>query len=215
MNLLKNRLDAHFASASALALGAALVGAEQRADAHIVWSGIVNINIPSTSNGVYLNVVTGQSATAGAGASGWDVNPWSSSDLNFFNPNNVPIGGAYVTGLGAFSTRVDNLAFNTLIGPGQGFGSGSSETSGATAFNLGSSQNLVGFRFVNEATGTTHYGWMRLQLWSGPAVQPRSIVEFAYETQAGVGINAGVIPAPGALALLGIGGLLGSRRRRR
>ena len=215
MKNLKHRLDAHFASAAALAVGAALVGAEQRADAYIVWSGIININIPSSTDGVYLNVITGQSGTTGSGVSGWDVNPWSSSGLNFFSPSNAPVGGAYVTGNGAFTTRVDNLAFNTVIGASQGFGAGAAESTGTTAFNLNSTQNLVGFRFVNEATGSTHYGWMRLQLWSGPGIQPRAIVEYAYESVAGASINAGLIPAPGAIALLGLSGLAGIGRRRR
>lgn len=211
MKNLKNRLDAHFASAAVLAVGAAFVGAEQRADAYIVWSGIININIPSTTNGVYLNVITGQTGTTQSAVSGWDVNPWSGSTLSFFSPT----GGGYVRGLGSSGTLVDNLAFNTVIGASQSFGSGGVETTGSTAFNLNSSQNLVGFRFVNEATGGTHYGWMRIQLWSGPGVQPRSIVEYAYESVAGASINAGLIPAPGAIALLGMAGLVGIGRRRR
>lgn len=213
MKNLKNRLDAHFASAAVLAVGAAFVGAEQRADAYIVWSGIVNINIPSSIDGVYLNVITGQSGSSGSSVAGWDVNPYGGSNLQFFGSS----GGGYVRGLGSSSTLVDNLAFNTVIGASQSFGSGTGggETTGATAFNPNSSQNLVGFRFVNEATGATHYGWMRLQLWSGPGLQPRTIVEYAYESVAGASINAGVIPAPGAVALLGMAGLVGVGRRRR
>ncbi len=213
MKNLKNRLDAHFASAAVLAVGAAFVGAEQRADAFIVWSGIININIPSTTDGVYLNVITGQSGSSGSSVAGWDVNPYGGSGLQFFGSS----GGGYLRGLGSSSTLVDNLAFNTVIGASQSFGSGVGgvETTGATAFNPNSTQNLVGFRFVNEATGATHYGWMRLQLWSGPGIQPRAIVEYAYESVAGASINAGVIPAPGAIALLGLSGLVGVGRRRR
>lgn len=216
MKNLKNRLDAHFASAAALAVGAAMVGAEQRADAYIVWSGIININIPSNVDGVYLNVITGQSGSAGAAVSGWDVNPYNSTTLSFFSPT----GGGYVRGGGTSATQVDNLAFNTVIGasmasPSWGSGAIESGANSATVFNFNSTQNLVGFRFVNEATGSTHYGWMRLQLWSSGGVQPRAIVEYAYESVAGASINAGVIPAPGAIAMLGLAGLVGLRRRRR
>jgi uncharacterized protein (TIGR03382 family) len=213
MKNLKNRLDAHFASAAVLAVGAAFVGAEQRADAYIVWSGIININIPSNIDGVYLNVITGQSGSSGSSVSGWDVNPYGGSNLQFFGSS----GGGYLRGLGSSATLVDNLAFNTVIGASQSFGSGTGgvETTGATAFNPNSTQNLVGFRFLNEATGGTHYGWMRIQLWSGPGIQPRAIVEYAYESVAGASINAGVIPAPGAIALLGMAGLVGVGRRRR
>jgi MYXO-CTERM domain-containing protein len=43
----------------------------------------------------------------------------------------------------------------------------------------------------------------------------RTVVDFAYESVAGASIAAGEsIPAPGALALLGVAGLAGARRRR-
>lgn len=209
---LKNRLDAHFASAAAVAVGAAVLGAAHSADAGIVWSGVVNINIPSTIDGVYLNVLTGQTGSSGSSVSGWDVNPYGGSSLTFFSPT----GGGYVRGLGSSSTLVDNLAFGTAIGAGASFnyGSGSVETAGATAMNLNSSENLIGFRFVNEATGLTHYGWMRIQFTGTSFSQPRAIVEYAYESTAGQSIQAGIIPAPGALALLGVAGLMARRRRR-
>ncbi len=209
---LKNRLDAHFASAAAVAVGAAMLGAAHQADAGIVWSGIVNINIPSTTDGVYLNVITGQSGSSGVSVAGWDVNPYSASNLTFFSPT----GGGAVRGFGASSTAVDNLAYLTVIGAGSSFnyGTGSVETTGATAMNLNSSENLIGFRFVNEATGATHYGWMRIQFTGTSFSQPRAIVEYAFESTAGASIQAGVIPAPGALALVGAAGLLARRRRR-
>lgn len=205
---LKNRLDAHFASAAAVAVGAAMLGAAHQADAGIVWSGIVNINIPSSIDGVYLNVITGQ--TGSSAMTGWDLNPYSASNLSFFSPT----GGGVVRGLGSSGSLVDNLPYLTVIGSGQSFGSGSVETTGATAMNLNSSENLLGFRFVNEATGATHYGWMRIQFTGTSFSQPRAIVEYAYESTAGASIQAGVIPAPGALALVGAAGLLARRRRR-
>ena len=209
---LKNRLDAHFASAAAVAVGAAMFGAAHQADAGIVWSGIVNINIPSNIDGVYLNVITGQSGSSGSSVAGWDINPYSASNLTFFSST----GGGVVRGFGSSATAVDNLAYLTTIGAGASFnyGNGSVETTGATAMNLNSSENLIGFRFVNEATGATHYGWMRLQFTGTSFSQPRAIVEYAFESTAGASIQAGVIPAPGALALVGAAGLLARRRRR-
>ncbi len=205
-----NRLNAHFAAAAVVASAGAM-SASHNADAAIVWSGIVNITIPSNVDGVYVNVLTGQSGSLGSGVSGWDVNAYGATGLQFFSPT----GGGYVRGLGSSGTLVDNLAQGTLINASQSFGSGNAETTGATAFNVGSMSNLVGFRFVNEATGQTHYGWMRILLGgAGLAAQPRSIIEYAFESSAGVGIGAGVIvPAPGAIALLGLAGLVSRRRR--
>jgi MYXO-CTERM domain-containing protein len=74
---------------------------------------------------------------------------------------------------------------------------------------------MIGFRFVSSA-GTTHYGWMRFAMGapgSAGTAMTRTVVDYAYESVAGTSIAAGV-PAPGALALLGVAGLAGARRRR-
>lgn len=204
MNL-RTRVGLHLAACAA---AATVAGSSSAA---IVWSGIVNINIPSNIDGVYLNVVTGQSGTSGSAVAGWDVNPYSATTLTWFSST----GGGYARGGGSSATLVDNLAFGTVIGSGLSYGSGSVETTGATAFILNSDQNLVGFRFVNGsgAGATTHYGWMRIQVSGTLSAQPRAIVEYAYESDANGSITAGTIPAPGAVALLGLAGLVGRRRR--
>jgi len=204
MNL-RTRVGLHLAACAA----ATVAGSSSAA---IVWSGIVNLNVPSNFDGVYLNVVTG--ATATSGFAGYDVNPYNSSTLSWFSPAASTTGG-FVRGGGSSATLVDNLAFGTVIGAGAAFayGNGGSESTGATAFNLSSTQNLVGFRFVNEAGGGVHYGWMRMEIGATLGGQPRAIVEWAYESVAGATITAGTIPAPGAVALLGLAGLAGRRRR--
>jgi hypothetical protein len=214
---LRGRLRGHFAACAAGAV--AVMGGASTASAQIVWSGIVNQNIPSTTNGLYLNVfdyissggVAGWNTTGGGGSTvpGWNVNPWGATTLNFFGST----GGGYAQVAGS-GFGVSNLDFGTEIGFSSFFTSGEAQTTGSNPFNLNSGENLVGFRFVNEAAGTLHYGWMRIEVVGTLAAQPRAVVEFAYESQAGVGIAAGVIPAPGAIALLGLAGLAGSRRRR-
>ena len=207
--MLSNRLAKHFGAAAAAAV---VVGS---ANAAIVHSGIVNIEIASTTNGLYLNVITGANNIPGNGGGGtvpgWDINPWSSTTLNFFNPSN-PTGGVYVRTSTA-TPGVSNLAAGTLIGASSLYTSGAAQTTGSNPFNLNSSDNIVGFRFFNEASSTIHYGWFRVSLAGTLAAQPRTLVEYAYESEAGVAIAAGAIPAPGAIALLGLAGLAGRRRR--
>lgn len=76
----------------------------------------------------------------------------------------------------------------------------------------------VGVRFI--ISGYSHFGWMRITVTpqGGTGTRPRSITlhEFAYESDAGASIEAGVIPEPGGLGLLALGsiGLAAHRRRR-
>lgn len=210
---LSNRLNKHFAACAAVAAATVAV-APQQADAAIVYSGTVNLNIASTTNGLYLNVETGAYNTTGGGGgtvAGWDVNPWSSTTLNYFNPA-APAGGVYVQRTGGGATA--NLALGTLIGGGSTYGNLGAQTTGAEAHVLNGADNYIGFRF-NAADGLTRYGWMRITLGSTLSAQPRTLVDYAYESDVGVGILAGAgVPAPGAFALLGLAGLVGSRRRR-
>lgn len=186
---LRRRLESHF-GVLAVACAATGLAAVEKADAGIVHSGPVNINIPSTTAGVYLNVVTGVSNASPASVPGWDVNPWSTTGLGLFNPA-APTGGVYV-GTAAAGTQASNLAPGTPIGPASLFGSNNSAAANSAVFNLNSTSNIVGFRFQNEANANAvHYGWMRISLGAAHGAQPRSIVEYAYEDQAGVSIPAG------------------------
>lgn len=214
MNI-QTRLD-RVVALSAVAAAGATVGFTQNADAAIVSSGAVNINIPSTTSGVYLNMVTGVSATSPSGSVGWDINPWSSSGLAIWANNSNNASSGVVSGGGSSATLVDNLAAGTLIDGSSVYSrTTGAETTGATAYLLNSSSNLVGIRFFNEATNALHFGWVRLALAGTFAGQPRAIVEYAYEDQAGVGIQAGAVPTPGTAALLALGavGMAGRRRK--
>jgi MYXO-CTERM domain-containing protein len=134
--------------------------------------------------------------------------------MNFFSPT----GGGMVSALSGVGPAL-NLAAGTVIGSTSNFSSSVSTIpfgSGAGQWQYGAN-NLVGFRFVSSA-GTTHYGWMRFLMGTQPVsgnLVTRTVVDFAYESVAGASIAAGEsIPAPGALALLGVAGLAGARRRR-
>lgn len=205
MNL-KTRLTKHFA------LAAVATAAVSSANAQIVHSGIVNLSVPNSINGLYLNVVTGANnlpdGTGGTTVPGWDINPWSTAGFGLFSPSN-PAGGAYV--ITAASTAA-NMAFGAQISAANSYGSNTSSTSAVSQWNLNSDQNLVGFRFFNEANSQIHYGWARFSF--GSTVATRTLVEYAYESTAGAAIGAGVVPAPSAMALLGLGGLVAGRRRR-
>jgi MYXO-CTERM domain-containing protein len=209
-----SRLEKHIVAAAAVAAGVAA-----SANAAIVYSGVVNFSCAIDIDGTYINVQTGQLTNGpGSGVPGWDVNPYRSttgSGLNFFSPT----GGGMVSAAAGVGSAL-NLAAGTLIGSTSNFSSSTATIafgSAAGQWQYGTN-NLVGFRFVSSA-GTTHYGWMRFLIGTQPAtgnLVTRTVVDFAYESVAGASIAAGDngVPAPGALALLGVAGLAGARRRR-
>jgi hypothetical protein len=187
---LNGRLASHFAMSAAAAMGIAAASAS----AQVVYSGVQNINIPSTTAGVYLNVITGQTGLTSASTPGWDVNPWQTTTLGFFNPSS-PTGGVYAR-VNTTTAGVSNLAANTPIGPSTLWTSGTAQTTGTNPFSFNSAANIVGFRFTNENGNTVHYGWMRIQLSGSLGAQPRTLVEWAFEATPNTPILAGDTGGP-------------------
>jgi MYXO-CTERM domain-containing protein len=194
------KLDMHFAAAAALcAAGAANA-------AVVTWN--INAVIPANIDGLYINVETQQTGTAGSGVAGWDINPYGATALSFFSST----GGGYMRTPGATSGVAGNLASGTSIGA-----SGSWSTS-TTAVTFGSNPgnwqlnavNYFGFRFVG-GDGQVRYGYGVMQVGANAAT--RTLLSVAYESTAGAAIAVGAVPAPGALALLGVAGLASRRRR--
>ena len=207
---LSNRFEKHVLVAAAVAMGATAA-----ANAAVVYSGILNFSCAIDIDGTYINVQTGQLTNGpGTGVPGWDVNPYRSgtgSGMNFFSPT----GGGMVSAVANTGPAI-NLAVGTVVGSTSIFSTATATISFGSAAGQWqyASDNIVGFRFVSSA-GTTHYGWMRFLMGSQPAtgnLVTRTVVDFAYESVAGESIV--VTPAPGALALLGVAGLAGKRRRR-
>ncbi|MFO0962695.1 MAG: hypothetical protein U0625_07275 [Phycisphaerales bacterium] len=202
MSLL-NRIEKHMTTCAIAAVGAAAVASA--ANAAIVYTSFNHV-IPANTDGTYLNIETGAFVDGpGSGVPGWDVNPWSGTTLNFFNPSGIPGTNAYVT----LGTGVASLAAGTSISGSSTYTSGAYTSTGAGAWTLNAA-NIVGFRFVNAAS-QVRYGWMRIQV--GATVTTRSFVDYAYE-DTGAAINAGAVPGPAGLAALALGAM-GIRGRRR
>ncbi len=172
----------------------------------------VSIAVPATTAGVYVNVVTGAFGTA-AFATGWDINLWASAGLGFFTPSNIT-GGAYVMQTGS-TTQVANLSLGSVVPGAATFGSGSSTAANAAQWNLNSSNNYFGFRFVNETGTTTHYGFAQLQI--GAAITDRTIIALGYETTPLTAVTVSAVPEPTTYGLMGLGiaGVLLAARRRK
>ena len=208
------RLEKHIAAAAAVAVAAS-------ANAAIVtWN--INQPVGATIDGLYVNVETGvtyDGASADTLFAGWDLNPYGTSSMSFFwsgtaNGSSAGVRLNTVAGGTTNGSTCSSLPIGFVVGPqliggtsGASFGTGSASftttSQGRWTFNA---LNYFGFRFTTAA-GATRYGFGVMQVGATAAV--RTLVSVSYEDSGG----SIVVPAPGALALLGVAGLAGSARR--
>ena len=176
------------ARVAAVVGGTALSLVSSMSMAAIIDSGVVNLAIPATLDGIYLNVVTNVSATVAPFPTGWDLNPYVTGGfLNFFSSsgagnNNQIVGAAAPAG-------ATLLAAGAVVGPASAYATAGAVT--APAFRVASTTSFVGFRFTNEATGTLNYGYAQLTT-SAPNGTPAVITRYVYEnTGAAITIAGG------------------------
>ena len=209
---ISNRFEKHVVAAAAVAMGAAAA-----ANAAVVYSGVVNFVCAVDIDGCYINVETNTLSNGpGSGVPGWDVNPYSSAGgMNFFNST----GGGQLRYPGVTTGPAGNLAVGTSIGATGSFNTATTGVVfGSAAGNWQySAENIIGFKFVG-ADALAHYGWMCFAMGaagSSGTSMTRTVVDYGYESVAGTAIlaGAGAVPAPGAIALLGLAGFAARRRR--
>jgi hypothetical protein len=187
------------------------------AQGQVVYSGILNLAVPNTGTGLFVNVVTGSTYTGpgvfpvcpGPGC-GYDFNLFGSSAWDFFNPGTsgqpapTPVPAAEKGLVAATTTSAAaSLAIGTVIGTSSTFNT----TAVVSATNLvGGSDRYFGFRFRNEGGGNSvHFGWARVRLVNG---QAGTLVDYAFNATANASITVGptvVIPEPSTYALIGTG----------
>jgi hypothetical protein len=197
--MLSNRLVKHFGAAASAALVAGAANA-----AVVTWN--CNLVVPNNIDGQYINVEAQTFGSAAGLVAGWDINPYgtSTTTMSWFAAA-APSG--CVTGLGSGGTIVGvaNLSNGTLVGSASTFGNtASGVANGGWQLNAA---NYFGFRFL-AAAGTTHYAFGKMTI--GATMGVRTLNFVSYESVAATGI---IVPAPGAIALLGLAGLCGRRRR--
>jgi MYXO-CTERM domain-containing protein len=209
------RFGRHVLAASAVAITTA-------GSAHAVvsrWD--CNLSIPATSAGLFINVQSRVTGTTGSSVLGWDLNLYTTSPSAPSLTMYGNIGTRFMRAPGQFGYGVGNLAEEQDVGAVQ-FAQGlfnpegdaysaifnTSGQSGVGNWNL-NSINYFGFRF-SANSGLTHYGYGRMDVGANANVRTLKFIE--WDTTPGAAVQ--VIPAPGALALLGLAGFSRSRRRR-
>lgn len=177
--------------------------------AAIVYSGVQNVAIPQDFGGVYLNIVSGATASSQPGT--WNAGSWVNPFFGGVGIGNSALLFPVVTG----TDQIVKLAGGAIIDSASNFVLGESGSSthvgpAANQFQIGSA-GLMGFKWRLPGGGSDYYGWLRLEVNN---VGAGKIIDWAYENAAGAGIQAGAgaltpVPEPGAaligFALLGVG----------
>lgn len=209
-----NRLSKHFAAAAAASV---VVGSANAAI--VVWN--INQAVGATVDGLYINVETGATydgASASTNFPGWDLNPYGSTGMSFFwsaSANGASAGVRLNTTSGTNGTTLSSLPAGFVVGSqlvggasGASFGSGSATfTTTTPGYWTLNAINYFGFRFTNSAN-QIRYGFGVMQM--GANATTRTLLSVAYEDTGG----SIIVPAPGAVAVLGLAGLAARRRRR-
>jgi MYXO-CTERM domain-containing protein len=158
------------------------------------------------------NTAGGNIGNNGGGLTNWDLffqpNQGSRLGLTSFDPASGLVSpgsgiARLASGVAIGSSLASGLTYNLGI-------SLNTQTGGAYEWTAGST-GYFGFQFKNAA-GQIRYAWGEIALNSG-SKQEGTIVRFVYD-DSGAAVTTGVVPAPGAAALVGLAGLLTGRRRR-
>jgi hypothetical protein len=171
------RLRAHFASCVALSAGIGSANAEV-----IAWQNC-NLIVPNTIDGLYINVEARTTGSAGSAVAGWDINPYSATNLTWFNAT----GTGMMRFPGVTAGSAGSLDLGTSIGPSGSFGSGAVVVGTSPGNWRLNSVNYFGFRFV-AADGGTRYGYGTFQIGSSISGADRTITNLYYESVAGAPI---------------------------
>ena len=202
--MLSNRLVKHFGAAAAAAV---VVGSANAAI--VTWN--INAVIPANIDGLYINIAAQTTGTSSA-LTGWDINPYGSTTLNFFAPSAAPAPATTFVRTQA-TGGPSSLAVGTVIGAASTYANSTTTVVSATGVGsngwVANSVNYFGFRFYNESTASINYGYGAMQVGATGGVRTLLFLEYG-----NAGESVSVVPAPGALALVGLAGIAARRRRR-
>jgi hypothetical protein len=140
-----------------------------------------NLDVPQSGEGLYINLVNGDSGTAEAQVPGFDFDPYASQNSDpadqlkfYWGPSSN--GGAGVATSGDVYAV---LLVGATIGPDSLF-TRAGFAGDTSAWQAGVIGGYLGARFTNEAAGILNYGWIRLDS-SAPLGFPLTVVDWCYE----------------------------------
>ncbi|MEO5712284.1 MAG: PEP-CTERM sorting domain-containing protein [Luteolibacter sp.] len=199
-------------SISPLLIAAALAGSAS-SQAAIVASGIRDLVITNTFQGIYLDVDAG--SVVAEEATGWDINPFFGGEGLANSPSFEPVRATV-----AVSSAIVNLAAGQTVDGTSTFatgyaGSGTHVGNGLSQFVSGG-EGYIGFKLVTDANEGPYFGWMRVSFSNDGSTG--MIHEWAYENSGSaitIGAGAAAVPEPSVVCsvLLGVAGFCFRRRK--
>lgn len=157
--------------------------------ADTIYSDLKNISIPTTYDGVYLSLLTGETGTSDASPpASWGLNATKGGQVVLNSPNFQPVRNAdsSIAPIVSFTlpgTIHSGLLFTTEYG---GTGYGASDTHVGTTFTA-NSEAYLGFRLDannNPLAPAWKYGWMRVVLYDNTGTVG-AIKDWAYDDSGG------------------------------
>lgn len=146
-----------------------------------------------------------QGAASGSGVSQYASSLFTSPpNRTNFHRQEMDIGAMVLAVTTSFGNTTNFLSVGTLIGPAPD----GAHWAGATFHGL--PMLFTEHRFIGVQTTSGHHGWIEVSR-AGLSLTAHA---WAYQTEPGVPIVAGQIPAPASLALCGLGACMTMRRRR-
>lgn len=159
-------------------LTVAVMGTGGSTNPDIIDSGVVNLSVPDSFDGLYINWATGDTCTSSCSGGTYNFNPYDNgSTLAFYWPQNASSEG----GVSLDGTTYAVLGSGVEIGPSSTYVVSTSST--ASVNWAAGADGYVGFRFVCAAPGGFCYGYAHLTT-TGATGFPATIVEYWYN-QAG------------------------------
>lgn len=154
----------------------------------VIDSGVVNIPIPATTAGIYINFVTGATGSSGAAVPGYDWDPYNTASGLGFYWNQSP--AASHGSVQAATNQSANLAPGASVSVANTFTA--SIQSPNPTFRTTLNPGYLGMQFFNEATGAINYGWVQITTTATTGF-PATIVRYAYDNT-GAAITVGTTP---------------------
>jgi hypothetical protein len=178
------------------------------ADLHLLHAAIVhrvvNIPLPVTQNGLWINLETQATSTTSSPPAGWDFNFYNSGAYqggpadgmaNLVLYTGSSNGSGFMRFPGTTSGTPSNLPAGTTVASYGSYGAGYATFGTQIGTWKLAQDNLVGLKFI-AGDGQLRYGWARIAV--GANSFSRTLVEYAYEstpnTCIAVGATTGAPP---------------------